>query len=46
MSNQRILLTVNKELFEELKKGAKSNYMNIQEFINNILRNEIIKRKR
>lgn len=46
MANQRILLTINKELFEELKKKAKSNFMNIQELINDILRKEIIKRKK
>lgn len=46
MVNQRILLTINKELFEELKKKAKSNFMNIQELINDILRKEIIKRRK
>ncbi len=46
MTNKRVLLTINKELFEELKKKAKSNFMNIQELINDILRKEIIKRKK
>lgn len=46
MTNQRILLTINKELFEELRKKAKSNFMNIQELINDILRKEIIKRRK
>ena len=46
MVNKRVLLNNNKELFEELKKKAKSNFMNIQELINDILRKEISKRKK
>lgn len=46
MTNQRILLTINKELFEELKKKAKSNFMSVQELINNLLRKEVLKKKK
>lgn len=43
MANQRILLTINRNLFGRLKKKAKSNFMSVQELINNILRKEILK---
>lgn len=46
MAGNRVLLTINKELYEELKKDAKSNFMTIQELINDILRKEIVKRKK
>lgn len=43
MAGTRVLLTLNKILYEALGKEAKSNYMSIQEYINYILRKEIIK---
>lgn len=46
MANQRVLLTINKELHDEIVKSAKSNFMNIQEFINDILRKEILKQRK
>ncbi len=45
MVNKRILLTINNELFEKLKKKSKDNFMSIQEFINNVLRKEILKNR-
>lgn len=46
MAGERILLTINKELAEELKKEAKSNLMTMQELISDILRKDVIKRKK
>ncbi|MBW2982237.1 S8 family serine peptidase [Candidatus Woesearchaeota archaeon] len=45
MAGKRVLLTLNSQMHEELKKKSKNNLMTIQEYITNIVRKDILSPK-
>jgi hypothetical protein len=45
MAGKRVLLTLNVRIYNSLKKEAEKNLMSIQELINDVLRQKVLKKK-
>ena len=45
MAGKRVLLTLNSVIYERLKQKAENNLMTLQEYVSNVLRDDILRDK-